>query len=112
VKILLTVFFDYNGAVHREFLPQGRTINKEYNLEVMRRLHETIRKKRPELWNNQSWILHHDNAPVNTSLLVRDFLAKNNTVMPPYSPDLAPCDFFLFPKLKRSMKGDLPRLKR
>jgi hypothetical protein len=24
---------------------------------------------------------------------------------PPYSPDLDPCDFFLFPKLKRRMKG-------
>ena len=38
----------------------------------------------------------------------RDFLAKNKTViMPqsPYSPDLAPCDFFLFPKLKKPMKG-------
>nr|CAH7715656.1 unnamed protein product [Callosobruchus chinensis] len=33
---------------------------------------------------------------------------KNNAVMmpqPPYLPDLAPCDFSLFPKLKRSMKG-------
>ncbi|VEN56661.1 unnamed protein product [Callosobruchus maculatus] len=50
----------------------------------------------------------HDNAPAHTSLLVREYLAKNNTVMvpqPPYSPDLAPCDFFLFPKLKRPMKG-------
>ncbi|KAG5344749.1 MOS1T transposase, partial [Acromyrmex heyeri] len=52
--------------------------------------------------------LHHDDAPAHTSLLVREFLAKNNTLMmpqPPYSPDLAPCDFFLFPKLKRPMKG-------
>ena len=43
-----------------------------------------------------------------TSLLILDFLAKNNTVIipqPPYSPDLAPCDFFLLPKLKKPMKG-------
>ncbi|UYV70093.1 hypothetical protein LAZ67_7001761 [Cordylochernes scorpioides] len=56
----------------------------------------------------KNWLLHHDNAPAHTSLLVRDLLAKNNTLMmpqPPYSPDLAPCDFFLFPKLKRPMKG-------
>ncbi|UYV68193.1 hypothetical protein LAZ67_5003332 [Cordylochernes scorpioides] len=69
---------------------------------------EAIRKKRPDLWKNKNWLLHHDNAPAHTSLLVRDFLAKNNTLMmpqPPYSPDLAPCDFFLFPKLKRPMKG-------
>ena len=108
VKVLLTVFFDYRGVVHQEFLPQGRTVNKEYYLEVMRRLREAIRKKRPELWKNNSWILHHDNAPAHSSLLVRDFLAKTNTTVmpqPPYSPDLAPSDFFLFPKLKKPMKG-------
>ncbi|UYV61504.1 hypothetical protein LAZ67_1005082 [Cordylochernes scorpioides] len=108
VKVLLTVFFDCRGVVHHEFLPQGRTVNKEYYLQVMRNLCEAIRLKHPDLWKNKNWLLHHDNAPAHTSLLVRDFLAKNNTLMmpqPPYSPDLAPCDFFLFPKLKRPMKG-------
>ncbi|UYV80724.1 hypothetical protein LAZ67_19001543 [Cordylochernes scorpioides] len=108
VKVLLTVFFDCRGAVHHEFLPQGRTVNKEYYLQVMRNLREAIRQKRPDLWKNKNWLLHHDNAPAHTSLLVRDLLVKNNTLMmpqPPYSPELAPCDFFLFPKLKRPMKG-------
>ena len=52
--------------------------------------------------------MHHDNARAHTSLLVREFLAKNNTVtmpQPPYSPDMAPRDFFLFPKIKRTLKG-------
>lgn len=108
VKVLLTVFFDFNGIVYHEFLPPGRTVNKEYYLEVLRRLREAIRRKRPHLWRNNSWKLHHDNAPAHTSLLVREFLTKNNTVMmpqPPYSPDIAPCDFFLFPKMKTNMKG-------
>ena len=94
--------------VRSNVLPQGRTVNKEYYLEVMRRLRETIRKKRPELWKNNSWLLHHDNAPAHSSLLVRNILAKNNTVImpqPPHSPDLASCDFFLFLRLKRPMKG-------
>ena len=38
VKVLLTVFFDCNGVVHYEFLPQKRMFYKEYYLEVMRRL--------------------------------------------------------------------------
>ncbi|UYV71381.1 hypothetical protein LAZ67_8002859 [Cordylochernes scorpioides] len=108
VNVLLTVFFDCRGVVHHEFLPQGRTVNKEYYLQVMRNLRKAIRQKRPDLWKNKNWLLHHDNAPAHTSLLVRDLLAKNNTLMmpqPPYSPYLAPCDFFLFPKLKRPMKG-------
>ena len=70
VKVLLTVFFDCNGMVHHEFLPQDRTVNKVYYLVVLGRLCKIIRQKRTELWKNQSWILHHDNAPTH-------FLAKN-----------------------------------
>jgi hypothetical protein len=47
--------------------------------------------------------LHHDNAPSHTSILTQQFLAKYKMAViphPPYSPDLAPCDFFLFPKMK------------
>jgi hypothetical protein len=56
-----------------------------------------------------TWILHHDNAPSHTSITVREFLAQNKITTlphPPYSPDLAPCDFFLFPKLNTHLKGD------
>jgi transposase len=52
-------------------------------------------------------VLHHDNAPAHTALAVQHFLAsKNMTVVshPPYSSDLAPCDFFLFPKMKIKLK--------
>jgi transposase len=39
---------------------------------------------------------------------VREFLAKHSIPVvphPPYSPDLAPSDFFLFPRLKSTLKG-------
>jgi transposase len=52
--------------------------------------------------------LHHDNAPAHTALYVREFSAtKQINVMehPAYSPDLAPIDFFLFPKIKELLKG-------
>jgi len=41
-------------------------------------------------------------------LLVCEFLTKHETTVvpqPPYSPDLSPADFFLFPQLKSSLKG-------
>jgi hypothetical protein len=47
-------------------------------------------------------VFHNDNAPVHTALSMREFLAsKQITVLehPSYSPDLAPSDFLLFPKL-------------
>ena len=43
VMILLTVFLGCNGVMHHEFLPQGRTVSKEYYVEVIWRLREAIR---------------------------------------------------------------------
>ena len=76
-------------------------------MEALKRLREKVRRKRPELSAN-SRILHHDNASAHTALSVREFLAtKQITVLgyPAYSPDLAPSDFFLFPKIKEILKG-------
>jgi histone-lysine N-methyltransferase SETMAR len=60
------------------------------------------------MWKNGDWLLHHDNASLHTSLDVREFLTKNNMTTvphPAYSPDLAPCDFYVFPKMKLWLKG-------
>ena len=70
VKVLSTVFFDCNDVVHHKFLPQSRTVNKECYLEVLHRLREVIVQILTELWKNQTWILHHDNAPAYISMLV------------------------------------------
>jgi hypothetical protein len=67
-----------------------------------------VQRKRPELWCNQNWFLHHDNVPTHLSLKTTEFVTNNNMVIvphPPYSPYLAPCDFALFPKLKMKLKG-------
>ena len=90
-----------------EWVPGGQTVNKQYFIEVLTKLHERLRRKRPELWRN-GWILHQDNAPSHNALSVEQFFAnKNISVLecPPCSPDLAPCDFYLFPKMKSVRKG-------
>ena len=49
------------------------------------------------------WHLHQNNAPLHNSILVTDYLTKmgiNTVPQPPYSPDLAPCDFWWFSKLR------------
>jgi histone-lysine N-methyltransferase SETMAR len=54
------------------------------------------------------WLLHHNNARPHTADLVQSMIEKIGAEVlphPPYSPDLAPCDFFLFPRLKKIIKG-------
>jgi hypothetical protein len=76
---------------------------------VLNHLRENVRRRnRPQLWGNNSWFPHHDNVLAHASLMIHDFLGNTNiTVLPqpPYSPDLALEDFFLFPKLKSTLKG-------
>ena len=55
------------------------------------------------LFKSGQWHFHQDNAPVHNSILVTDYLSKmeiKTVPQPPYSPDLAPCNFCLFPKLR------------
>lgn len=106
-KTMLTVFIDYNGVVHHEFLPEGQVANRHYYVSVLKRLREVLRIKRPNLWKNNSWVLHQDNAPYHNTVLVRRMLNQNKTNViqhPADSPDLAPCDFFLFERLKKQLR--------
>jgi len=66
VKIMLI-----SGIVHKEFVPPGQTANKQFYLEVLKRLRDSVRKKRPEIWSSSDWFLHHNNAPAHTALSVQ-----------------------------------------
>ena len=103
IKVMFVMFFDWKGIVHHEFAPCGQTVNKQIYQEVLARLRDAVHRNRLELWENQTWMLHHDNVPAQASLLIRSYLVKNQTSIvphPSYSPDLGPADVFLFPKLK------------
>ena len=108
IKVMLIAFFDHQGLVHHEFVPQGQTVNQHFYKEVLSRLIARIRRSRRDSWENKRWILHHDNAPAHSALSIRQFLAERQVATlehPPYSPDLAPCDYWLFPKIKGVLKG-------
>ena len=92
--------------MHR--VPTGQTVNKEYYVEVLRDFMKRFGRKRPALFKSGQWHFHQDDAPVHNSILVTDYLTKMGikiVLHPPYSPDLAPCDFWLFPKLKEKLRG-------
>ena len=87
VQSILIVFF----FRHPRNCPQGnRTAwsNRQWQVllrgfEVLKRLREGIRRKRPDKWKKNNWFLHNDKATAHTSLVVRQFLtSKNITVIP------------------------------
>jgi transposase len=108
IKTVLICLFDIMGIIHFEYGPGGTTVNQIFYVEVLKRLIDAVRRKPGELLRARSLILHHDNAPAHSALRVSKFLAgKGMSAMdnPPYCPDLAPADFWLFPKLKSVLKG-------
>ena len=106
-KILATIFWDQEGIIMIDYLEHGKTITMDYYAELLRRLRQTVKeKRRGKLQLNP--LLLHDNARVHTGHVAeaaRKECGFELVPHPAYSPDLAPCDFFLFPDLKKHLRG-------
>ncbi|GFT01071.1 putative DD34D transposase [Nephila pilipes] len=102
-KQMIACFFGINGHVATVALEQRRTVNSEwYTTICLPEVIGEIRKKQ----KNRRIILHHDNASSHTSTQTKAFLTERKIELmghPPYSPDLAPNDFFLFPHIKNKL---------
>jgi histone-lysine N-methyltransferase SETMAR len=106
-KQMVLVFFDSKGVIYTNYVPRGTSVSANYILEALGRFLVHFRKKRPDMASGE-WFFHWDNAPVHTAAIVQEFIARKGIQMiehPPYSPDLAPADFFLFPKVKNELAG-------
>ena len=107
-KLLMIPFFDSTGMIYMHWVPTGQTVNKEYYVEVLREFKKRFCRKRPALFKSGQLHFQQDNAPVLNSILVTDYLTKmgiKTVPHPPCSPDIAPFDFWLFPKLKEKLRG-------
>ena len=84
----------------------GVNYRNEMFTDLLRHLKKSFRRIRPEKWRTNIWFLLHDNAPAHRSVLIKDFLSKKivTTLERPHT-DLAPDDFYLFPRLKSTLKG-------
>ena len=102
-KVMVTVFWDAKGLIMLDFLPKRSTITGVYYANLLDQLRTTIREKcRGKL--SKGVLLQQD----NTRLVAMDAVDRNGYELiphPAYSPDLAPSDFFLFPNLKKDIRG-------
>ena len=93
---MATVFWDSERVVLVDFLEGKKTVTGAYYVEVLRKLKAKLAEKGPGKLH-RGILFHHDNAPAHSSRIVRDVLREFRWELlphPPYSPDLAPSDFF------------------
>ena len=98
-------FFDSQGIVHKEYVPEGKKVNAEFYKGVMDRPLKRIQRVRPAAFCCRDFFLLHDNAPPHKVASVCQFLTPQKVTLLYYSPDLSPPNYFLFPKLKMKLQG-------
>lgn len=107
-KSMISVFFKSTGVLHIDCLDKGETIDAQYYIQnCLKPVVMELKKQRPTSGTTNVKLLH-DNARPHTHGDVKKYLASEGIKLinhPPYSPDLAPCDYWLFDKLKQSL-GD------
>ena len=90
-----------------DYLPKGQTINAEYYSYLLVQFKDILKEKRPGKVIKGVLFLH-DNAPAHRTLATQKKLTSLGFQCldhPPYSPDLAPPNYYLFSGLKKQLKG-------
>ena len=106
-KVMATVFWDARGIIHIDYLQKGKTVNGEYYCKLLDHFNDVLKEKRPHMAKKKV-LFHQDNARVHTCVVVMAKIHELSYELlphPPYSPDLSPCDYFLFPNLKKWLGG-------
>lgn len=106
-KLMATIFWDSEGILLIDYLPKGTTMNGQYYANLLSQAREAVvQKRRGKLARGVLFL--QDNAPVHTARVARQALKDtgfSEIDHPPYSPDLAPSDYFLFSNLKKDLRG-------
>lgn len=106
-KVMASVFWDADGILLVDYLEHGKTITADYYIALLDQLDAILREKRKRTQRKKILFLH-DNAPshkAHKSMAKLEQLGYELVDHPPYSPDLAPSDYYLFPNLKRMLQG-------
>ena len=107
-KVMYVILFTNQGPAIQIVVPKDKSVNARfYKGKVLHKLKKYFLNHRPATGLRVVRLLH-DNASSHKAAIVHEYLKQENGVElphPPYSPDLAPCDFFLFPRLKKHLAG-------
>jgi hypothetical protein len=73
---MLIIFFDMEGIVHFDYIPQGQTVSQQFYLQALKHLRLAVSCKKPQKRAAGAWVLHHDNATAHTPHSIQVFLAS------------------------------------
>ncbi len=114
-KTMMTVFFYACSILLVDFLPRNETMDSAYYCALLKKLKDRIRHQRPGIWKggvdgetDHDYFLLQDNTGMHTSIETIAFFGQQNIDLvahPQYSPDLSPCDFWLFLLVKKHLRG-------
>ena len=106
-KVTATIFWNAKSVIMLDSLPKRSTITGVYYANLLDQLRTAIREKsRGKLPGGV--LLQRDTARFHTCKVAMNAVERNGYELIPhsaYSPDLAPRDFFLFPNLKKDIRG-------
>ena len=107
-RMLYAIFFDSKGPVLQIPVTKGSSVTRNFYRESVLSQLVGFYQKHRRLIGVRGIKLLHDNAPAHKSTMVQQYLKESGLDVldhPPYSPDLSPCDFWLFPRLKEMLAG-------
>ena len=106
-KVMATAFWDAHRILFIDYLEKGKNINIDYYLALLDRLRAEIKKKRPHI-KKKRVLFHQGNAPCHKSMKTMVKLNELSFELlshPPYTPDLATRNYWLFANLKKMLQG-------
>jgi len=104
---MLIIFFDSQGIVHKEIIPQGKRVNAEFYKGVMDRLLKRIEWVRPAAFCSRDFFLLHDNLPAHKAASICQFFTPKNIITLYHSPILSrliSTRLFSVPQVKKEVK--------
>lgn len=108
-KVMLCVWWNFEGIVHFELVPNGRAINAELYCQQLDRVYDKLKENYPTLVNRKRALFQQDNAKPHTAKKTKDKFEELDGVEvlphPAYSPDCAPSDYGLFRSMQHFLKG-------
>jgi len=106
---MLCVWWNFEGIVHFELVPNGRAINAELYCQQLERVYDKLKEVYPTLVSRKRALFQQDNAKPHTAKKTKKKFEELDGVEvlphPAYSPDIAPSDYGLFRSMQHFLNG-------